>query len=87
MPEAAASVKKFSPYVVQHPLKAGRADAVLAGTGVPVWAIVAHWRLVGDVATVALDYLVPVKAVEGALAYYRKNQAVIDARIEANYTD
>jgi uncharacterized protein (DUF433 family) len=77
----AANVEK---YIEPHPRKPGRADALIAGTGVPVWAIVAHWQLVGDIQQVADDYLVSREAVEAALEYYRKNKPQIDVRIEEN---
>ncbi len=63
----------------------GRADARLREYGVPVWALVGYLRVVdNDVDRVAEDYELPREAVEAALAYYRRNQAYIDARLLLN---
>ncbi len=72
-------------HIEENPHRRGRANVRIVGTGIPVWALVAYWQGAGhDVARVAADYELPVEAVEAALAYYRENQAVIDARLEAN---
>jgi uncharacterized protein (DUF433 family) len=61
------------------------ADVRLRESGVPIWAIVGHWRAVDeDGARVAQSYRIPREAVEAALAYYRRHAAVIDARLAAN---
>jgi len=66
----------------QHP---GAEDARVAGTGVPVWALVAYLEAAhGDVQRVAEDYALPIEAVLAARAYYRQHRALIDARIAAN---
>ena len=63
----------------------GRAHARLRDFGVPVWALVGHLRAVGnDVDRVALDYELPREAVDAALAFYRRNKELIDARILLN---
>jgi uncharacterized protein (DUF433 family) len=63
----------------------GRADARLCGSGVPVWALVGHLRVVDDdVDRVAADYKLPREAVEAALAYYRRHKDLIDARLLLN---
>ncbi len=63
----------------------GRADARLREYGVPVWALIGHLRVVDeDVDRVAEDYELPREAVEAALAYYRRNQPYIDARLLLN---
>ncbi len=49
-----------------------------------VWALVGRFKGVGDVATVAKDYDVPVESVEAVLAYYERHKAVIDDRIAWN---
>jgi phosphoribosylanthranilate isomerase len=64
----------------------GMADrARLAGSGVPVWAIIAYLQGVGgDVDRTAADYEVERAAVEAAVRYYQQHRAVIDARITLN---
>jgi uncharacterized protein (DUF433 family) len=62
-----------------------RAEARIAGYGVPVWALVGYLDAVhGDVAQVAHDYRLPLESVEAALAYYRRNKMSIDDRLAAN---
>lgn len=88
MPETddrrAALVKK---YIERHPHKPGRAEVVIVGTGIPVWALVGYWKGVGDVKKVAADYELPLEAIEAALEYYHQNEAVIDNRLEENQVD
>lgn len=71
-------------YVERHPHKPGRAEVVIAGTGIPVWALIAYWQGVGDIDKVAADYELPLEAIEAALEYYRENAAIIDNRLEEN---
>jgi uncharacterized protein (DUF433 family) len=60
------------------------ARASLTESGVPIWAIVGHWRSAGeDAADVAQAYRLPAEAVEAALAYYRQHLAEIDGRLAA----
>lgn len=62
----------------------GRADA-RTREGVPVWALVAHLRAIGnDSEQLARDYHLPREVVDAALAYYRRNKEYIDARILLN---
>lgn len=64
---------------------AGRADARLRDSGVSVWAIVGHLRAIGDdIDQAARDYHLPRQAIEAALAYYRQNRELIDARLLMN---
>ncbi len=50
-----------------------------------MWALIGYLGMVdGNADQVALDYVLPREAVEAALAYYRRHQAVIEARIAAN---
>jgi uncharacterized protein (DUF433 family) len=50
-----------------------------------VWTLIGYWKAAnGDVERVAADYRVPVSAVEAAVAYYKRNKAVIDGKIAAN---
>ena len=52
-----------------------------------MWALVGHLRAVcDDVDRVAADYELPREAVEAALAYYRRNKDLIDARLLLNTT-
>lgn len=63
----------------------GKADARLRDYGVSVWAVIGYLRVVGhDVDRVAQDYAIPREAVEAALAYYRRYQSLIDARLLLN---
>jgi uncharacterized protein (DUF433 family) len=72
-------------YIEENPAKPGPADARLIGYGVPVWALIGYLPAVGHRARrVAADYDLPVEAVEAALAFYKRYQAVIEARIAAN---
>jgi uncharacterized protein (DUF433 family) len=72
-------------YIEETPAKPGAADARLAGHGVPVWALIGYLPAVSNrTRQVAVDYDLPMEAVEAALAYYKLHEAVIDARIAAN---
>ncbi len=72
-------------HIEQHPRKHGVAEARLVDSKIAVWALVGYLRMVdGDVARVASDYDLPREAVEAALAYYRRHQAALDARLAAN---
>jgi len=72
-------------YLEPNPHKPGPADVWLKDYGVSVWALVGYWQAAGhDARRVAADYEVPLEAVEAALAYYKRNHAIIDARLAAN---
>ncbi|HET8629072.1 MAG TPA: hypothetical protein VFL91_16745 [Thermomicrobiales bacterium] len=72
-------------WVERNPHRPGIAEARVVGYGVPVWALAGYLLMVeGDAERVAGDYDLPRDAVAAALAYYRRHQAVIDARIAAN---
>ena len=50
-----------------------------------MWSLVGHLEAVDqDVDRAAADYDLPREAVEAAVAYYRRHQGLIDARIAAN---
>jgi uncharacterized protein (DUF433 family) len=72
-------------WIRAHPHKSGLADAVLAESLVPVYAVIG--ALPGsdgnlmEVAEVAAAYEVPQEAVAAAIAYYRRHQPLIDERI------
>ena len=72
-------------YLEPNPNRPGPADWWLKDSGVSVWALVGYWLTVGqDVERVASAYAVPPEAVAAALAYYRRNREIIDARLAAN---
>ena len=72
-------------YLEPNPNRPGPADWWLKDYGVSVWALVGYWLTVGqDVERVAAAYAVPPEAVAAALAYYRRNREIIDARLAAN---
>ena len=73
-------------YIEENPLQPGPADARLKDYGTALWALISYLdRAVdGDIEQAAVDYDVPVEAVHAALAYYRRHQAPIDARILLN---
>lgn len=72
-------------YVEENPYHPGPADVRLRWAAVPVWALVNYWRAAeGDPERVARDYHLSAEAVQAALAYYRRHEAVIAARIAAN---
>ena len=73
-------------YIEENPLRPGPADARLKESGVAVWALISYLERAvgGDIEQAASDYEVPVPAVEAARAYYRRNRALIDARIALN---
>ena len=73
-----------NPYIERDPWKPGRANAVIAVTGVAVWAIIAYWQGVGDRDTVGSDYELTPAQLQAAFDYYEQNRAAIDARIEEN---
>ena len=72
-------------YIEPNPHKPGPADVWLKDRYISVWAIVGYYQANGrDVADAAAAYEIPVSTVQAALAYYRQNLAVIEARLEAN---
>lgn len=72
-------------YVEMNPHRPWVADARLAESGVPVWAIIAYMKAVDhDLTQVALDYDVPKEAVVAAVLFYARHKDAIDARITAN---
>ena len=80
--DAAALIAR---YIEPNPHKPGVAEVRLRGYGVSVWVLVEYWYGVNfDKATVAEDHEQPVEAIDAALAYYKANQAAIDARITVN---
>lgn len=75
--------KLISNYIEERPYETS--DARLRESGIPVWAIVGHWKASGrSVATASGDYQIPEVQVEAALAYYEEHEQEIDARLAAN---
>ena len=75
-------------YIVADPRKPGAANARMAESGTPVWALVPYLRLYGgDYARVADDFGISKEAAEAADVYYHQNKAAIEARIAANFDE
>jgi uncharacterized protein (DUF433 family) len=63
----------------------GPSEARLTDFGVQVWALVGALPAANDdIAELARAYALPLEAVEAAMAYYRRYQANIDARVLLN---
>lgn len=72
-------------WIKPAPHSASADAARIAGTGVPVWALIGYLPAVHhDECQVAQDYELPVDAVRAAVAYYRRNREVIDAKLILN---
>ena len=71
-------------WIEPNPFASGPHQARLVEYGVPVWALIAHLRVVGDHLQVAVDYELPVEAMEAAFAYHDLHRYLIDARIALN---
>ena len=72
-------------YIAPHPTKPGADQAIIAGHGVSVWALVGYLQGTKERAQrVAADYALPVEAVEASMAYYHRHRALIDSRIAVN---
>lgn len=75
-------------YLERDPYKPGRAEAVVKGRRLHVWALIGHLEAVdGSIEEVAKDYRIPVEAVKAAVAYYEENKCFIDDRLEQNRAD
>lgn len=65
-----------------------RGEPIIAGTRVPVRAIVVSWRFEPDLARMHEAYpSVSPQAVQAALAYYENHRAEIDRYIAENEAD
>lgn len=72
-------------YIEPDPLDLGPSEAQIVDHGVAVWALITHLAAVdGDVGRAAAAYDLEPEAVEAALRYYCRHQALIDARIVLN---
>ncbi|HLY66058.1 MAG TPA: hypothetical protein VKU60_11040, partial [Chloroflexota bacterium] len=72
-----------------NPNKASSLDEYwLVGSAVPVWAIIGYLPVVDwEAKAAAKAYHVPIEAIDAAIAYYQRNQRLIDHRIGENATD
>lgn len=73
-------------HIEPHPARDSLTEARVKGKGVPVWALIARYRLTpgADAAErVACAYRVSDDAMAAALAYYRQHKSAIDARLAA----
>lgn len=71
-------------YIIRNPDGRGP-DRAVTTHGVSVWLLVEQVRASGgNIHEIAADHDLPEVAVRAALAYYRQNQALIDARILIN---
>ena len=72
-------------YIELNPDKPGLDQARIKEYGVAVWALMAYYQATsGDINRVAADYEIPAVHIEAALAYYKRHQALLDARIAIN---
>jgi len=79
--------KLFTKWIKASDYSASADEARIAGTGVPVRALIGHLPAAeNDVCQVAQDYELPVDAVRAAVAYYERNREAIDARLAQNAT-
>ncbi len=69
-------------YIAPRRYEDGRANAYLPDYGYRVAALIAYLQSVNnDVQETARSYQLPEEAMLAAIAFYRQNRAVIDARI------
>ncbi len=67
-------------YIHPHPHKSGRAYARVRDTDQSVGAMIRHLQEDGDISGTAAAYGVPEEAIWAAIAFYRRNRAILDAR-------
>lgn len=69
-------------YIVPDPHKAGPIEARLRDSGYSVWAVIGGLiGTDGDVERTALEYGLPAEEMAAALAYFRANRELIEARL------
>ena len=88
-PSRASEDALIARWIEPHPNKGGTAEYRIVGRGVQMWALAAYFRTERGPTAEYLDqaaraYGLPREAAEAALAFYRRHQAVIDDRIDAN---
>jgi uncharacterized protein (DUF433 family) len=72
-------------HIIARPHGQSRAEARVLENGMHVWALIGHLRRMDwDTADAANSYGISLEAVDAALAYYHRNQALIDARLLLN---
>ncbi len=72
-------------HIVERPHGVSRADARIADNGMHVWALIGYLRGVnGDGDEAARAYRLSSDAMAAALAFYRRYQEQIDARLLLN---
>lgn len=72
-------------YIDANPSSQGLAEALIAATDIPVWAIIGYLQATNwDIARTAGDYGISTDAVKAAIAFYEAHREVIDERIAAN---
>lgn len=82
--------------VSPDPVRPGKGAWRLTNAGIPVWALIGHLRGLTDrdlgtergpaaaIARTATDYGITEAEVRAALAFYRRERAAIDARLDEN---
>ncbi len=72
-------------YIAPSPRRGGIAEMVVEPYVIPVWALIGAITLGGATPEeVTQEYDISPEAMWATLAYYRRHEAVIDARIDAN---
>jgi hypothetical protein len=72
-------------YIDVDPIHSGPGNVRLKDSGVHVWAIIGNYLANHrDVTRTASEYDIPVIEVEAAVAFYRRFQWAIDARLAEN---
>ncbi|MCX6021988.1 MAG: hypothetical protein NTZ05_09715 [Chloroflexi bacterium] len=72
-------------HIRPNPHRTGRDEAILLGSNISVWALIGYLPAVdGDIVRVAEDYDIPLEAMQATMAYYQRNNQIIDNRIDAN---
>lgn len=73
-------------YIAPSPRRGGIAEMVVEPYVIPVWALIGALLLWENAtpAMVAESYEIPLEAMQAAVAFYHRHQAVIEARIDAN---
>jgi uncharacterized protein (DUF433 family) len=73
-------------FIEPDPWRPNKADAILKGYGVPVWALAGYFQQDEPSVNQAMqDYELPEEVVRAALAFYRRYRAIIDDRVMANF--
>lgn len=66
-------------HLARDPYRQGRANAVVKGRRLHVWALIGHWKGNGcTVEAIAEGYDIPLEVAEAALAFYERYKSLID---------